>query len=349
MKIFVFGAGASQGSQGVGVIPDECKAPLSDELFDLRYQKYANAVGLNESTMNEYRNDRLADTSFESWLTNQWRKIDSINNPLAKNAQKGFLAQIAFYIWYLLINVSKWTCNNKGESRNRSEYLFLMKNLRKMDCAFGLINFNYDLLLDYACIDTFKITFQNIDDYLAFNYVKPHGSINWLLKKREVEPNIDRHELDVNTKVRLNTAINRMYSGDPIPINSVVVKEPDHRDLYTLDNLIYSFNQQYFYPLIFLPLTAKAYSSIAGFEEKIVGKANSLLEEASEIYLIGYNANDSLIKDMLKNAPQGTKLHVVGKSSTVEIMERMLAILPNLVRGNCHSNGFHDFVFNVVL
>jgi len=41
MKIFIFGAGASQGSQ------KDLDSPLIDELFDEKYHEIAKEIGLN--------------------------------------------------------------------------------------------------------------------------------------------------------------------------------------------------------------------------------------------------------------------------------------------------------------
>lgn len=347
MRVFIFGAGASKDSQG-SYVYDSVKSPLSNELFDKRYKDYANIVGLSEPVMNRCRNEINNFSSLEEWVTSEWNKIKQCKEKKTINAQKGFLAQITFYIWLTLIRVSEWTYNNQYQSRETNSYVELMQKLRETDQPFGLINFNYDLLLDFAFKDVCRITLNSIDNYLMNDYIKPHGSVNWLLDRRGTDPLINiNQENNMDTKMRLATAVSSMYREESIPITGVLIKEPDHRDLYVIDDLLKSFNRQYFYPLIFLPLTTKVYSIVAGFEEKIISKGKELLSRADEIYLIGYKANDEIIKDMCKTIQKNTKLHVIGLNSAHDVMEKVLTYSKNLIKGNMYTQGFHRFVYDV--
>lgn len=347
MRVFIFGAGASKGAQQ-GTVHEHRIAPLTNELFDPRYKVYADMVGLNDTLMNVCRENISKFISFEEWLTSEWNKISSFKEVATRDAQKGFMAQIAFYIWLTLLGVSKWTYENHRNSRDNNTYLILMSKLFIKDEPFGLINFNYDLLLDFAYKDAFRKTFQNLDDYLNNNYVKPHGSVNWLLSKRHDDRNIDiSHENNMDTRTRLDTAISLMFRDAPVPMSGILIKDPNHRDLYTIDDLLRSFNRQYFYPLIFLPLTSKAYSSISGFEDKIIAKGKDLISRAKEIYLIGYQANDDIIREMVKSATKGTKLHVVGLDSSDMIVDGVLKWASNLEKGQIYKEGFYKFAYDI--
>jgi hypothetical protein len=55
MKVFIFGAGASQGSQ-LTTPHDEFKAPLTNELFNKYYEKHAEEVSLYQANLDIYRN-----------------------------------------------------------------------------------------------------------------------------------------------------------------------------------------------------------------------------------------------------------------------------------------------------
>lgn len=350
MKVFIFGAGASADAHKGHVVHDKAIPPLTKDLFDPRYSDFAKMVGISDPNMNRYRNSMSKYASLEEWLTEEWNKLQTLKLPSAKQAQIGFLGEITFYIWLVLSNVSVWSKNNKFKSRETNSYEELLNRINQSQKPFTLINFNYDLILDYAVKDVFKVTFQGLDDYLNNNYIKPHGSINWLLGKRVNDKQIDiDHEYHMDTKVRLDMAINQMYAKNPLSLDGILVKEPDHRDLETIDDLLRSFKKQYFYPLIFLPLTSKNYSSIAGFEDKVISKAKTNIESAEEIFLIGYRANDSIIKDLLKVIKRKTFLHVVGISSADEIMERVLGYNLNLVRGKTFHEGFHDFAYSTDL
>lgn len=344
MKIFIFGAGASKGSY-IRNIPDEFSPPLVDELFDDRYQKYADQMYLYLPDLEVYKEKIKGVQSLEKWLTSEWERIKELKQENSKVALKGQLAQIAFFIWLTLLKVSEFTYQNGAEGRAKNAYRFLMQKLLANDAPFGLISFNYDLLLDFAYKDVFKINLSSLGSYLNNNYVKPHGSVNWFLPKRTQDPLIDlTKEYNMDTRVRLHTAINRMYVDIPIPIDGIQIKDPDHRDLYIIDDLLRTFDSQYFYPLIFLPLTVKAYSFISGFEEKILLKAKELLSNAEEIYLIGYRANDDIIRELLKKTPAETQLYVVGLQSAEQIMKEVLSWATHLKRGKVYEEGFLRFV-----
>ncbi len=108
--------------------------------------------------------------------------------------------------------------------------------------------------------------------------------------------------------------------------------------------MINVFSNQYFYPLIFMPLSSKLYPFVDGFSETIIQRSKELIKKATEIYLIGYNAKDDIIKDILLEAPAPTPLHIVKNGSAEQTMEEVLHLAPSLlVRGNASNFGFRDF------
>src|SRR5207302_1495225 len=80
------------------------------------------------------------------------------------------------------------------------------------------------------------------------------------------------------------------------------------------------FGSRFFYPLVFIPLTSKLYDSVAEFNNKIITKGNEIMSRASEVFLIGYSASDRIIRDILRKAPPGTKLHIVGTARAEMVM-----------------------------
>ena len=162
MKLFIFGAGASRDAQH-GMVHDIAIPPLTNELFDPRYSEMAKSVGLSDPRMNTLRNEIAKYAYFEEWLTNEWDKTKTFKEQRTINAQRGLLGRVLFYIWLVLIKVSEWNYENKFQSRETNAYQELMNKLFKKDESFGLINFNYDLLLDYAYKDQFGLAFNSID------------------------------------------------------------------------------------------------------------------------------------------------------------------------------------------
>ncbi|MDZ7587440.1 MAG: hypothetical protein U0946_06820, partial [Patescibacteria group bacterium] len=171
MNVFIFGAGASADAHTGHVVHDKAIPPLTQDLFDPRYSDFAKMVGISEPNMNRYRNALKEHPSLENWLTDEWDKLKKFKLSSSKQAQIGFLGEVTFYIWQVLSNISKWTRDNKFQSRETNSYEELLNKINKSEVEFGLINFNYDLILDYAFKDVFKVTLQGLDDYLNNNYV----------------------------------------------------------------------------------------------------------------------------------------------------------------------------------
>ncbi len=339
MKIFIFGAGASKGSQGQVDNPSFV-SPLTDELFDDEYRGYATYGQyeiLSKAELSKCAEESKNNGSVEQWLTQRWNNINNFTQLRTQSAEKIFFGRLTFYIWQLLQAVSTQTYNSSNA------YTVLMEKLRISDQPFGLISFNYDTLLDRAAIEVFGETFTSIDDYYNFPYIKPHGSVNWILGKRDGDPNTPP-EAQLDIGIKIDTAVKHMLTGSALSLNTLRVLGPRQPTLSNLTFMINVFSNQYFYPLIFMPLSSKLYPFVDGFSETIIQRSKELIKKATEIYLIGYNAKDDIIKDILLEAPAPTPLHIVKNGSAEQTMEEVLHLAPSLlVRGNASNFGFRDF------
>lgn len=340
MKVFIFGAGASRGSQPEGQ-DARVVAPLVNELFDERYQTYADQVNIPTSLMGELRSEWKASGSLEGWLTQRWDKIETLKESKSKEAERALFGKLSFYIWKLLLGVS-----GTYHEPSNGYYTFLRK-LRGKDEPFGIISFNYDTLLERAIKDTYHLTFDSLEDYLRFQYIKPHGSINWFLQKRSNDRQVSNLEMIQNREFRYDIASLSMFSVTPISMESLQIIDPIHPDLNNHD-LISSqrFNGQYFYPLVFLPLTAKAYSAVDGFYHRIIDAGKDLLSGASEIYLIGYRAADEVIKYMFGDVRAETILHIVAKEDAGKIYDSVIKWHPQIKKGRIITGGFQELIAN---
>lgn len=344
MKVFIFGAGASYGAP-TETIWDKFRAPLTDAIFNGVYGEYAKSVGLSIVDITRFTEEIKKFPTLENWLTDKWEKAKSKNDPKIKDIYFREIALISIYIWYMLLKISESIYLNERGVRDHNAYRILLRKLQQADQMPGLISFNYDLFLDFAFKDVYGETLGSIDEYLDNNFIKPHGSVNWLLNKRADDPEIDlskEHNLD--TKTRINMTIKYLYREAQIDFDPVI-KDPDHRDIYILSDLYRVFKNQYFYPLIFIPILKKDFSTIHGFEDKVIKQGHEMISKAREIYLIGYGAKDDIIKTLLPSAKEGTKLYVVAPNSADKIMSEVLKMAPRLVKGDVPYKGtFVDFV-----
>lgn len=339
MKVFIFGAGASKGSQENR--EGSIIAPIVDELFDSKYAEFATAVGLEASDLAGYRDafQKTKSKNLEGWLTNLWVKYDEIQSPIGKKQNRLIFGKLTFYIWWLMQNVSDTYSSENG-------YRLFLQKLGQESEEHGFINFNYDTLLDRALIDSgFNLT-DNLSSYKEASYAKPHGSVNWFLRKRDDDNPIAAGEQTFDSLSRFRIAANAMFRDVPIPYR-LVVFEPSHNDLKRTDLISTGkFDHEYAFPFILVPLTAKLYDHFEKYKEEMLVFAQELLSRASEIYLIGYRAGDEIIKDIFRDAKDGAPLNVIGRKNAQAIYDSVLEWKPSLTKGLVSNEGFSAFINN---
>ena len=334
MRVFIFGAGASLGSQENS--NPGTKAPLTNQLFDDAYSAIAGQISLTPSDLARYRSSVPANSSLEAWLTDRWNEIPTKKTPATQASLRKVFGAITFYIWWLMQNVSNTYNPVNG-------YRLFMQKLADADEEFGIINFNYDTLLDRALMDVFGFTLANrLESYAEHKYIKPHGSVNWFLNKRPADLNFGLEEISPDIHVRIIRAINRMYDPTPIPLISNVI-DPLHNDLNNI-NFIGgpTFGNQYCYPLILMPLTSKQYGLVEEFYEQVVRDGRQLVSQADNIYLIGYRAKDDVIKEILQSVKTGATVNVIGKGEADSIADSVIAWKPTLKKGSIFDGGFSN-------
>lgn len=336
MKVFIFGAGASKASQ-VDFIKISERSPLMDELFNDVYQVYAEMVGLTNSELNYCREGVGSVGSVEKWLTDRWEKVSTYKTVRTQDTERNFFGRAALYIWLSLLKISE-TYNEKNL------YHTFLRKLKMADEEYGLINFNYDLLLDRAIQDVCGYTLNSRQSYIVkAKYIKPHGSVNWLVPKRISDPGV-QIEYNMETRVRLDIMSENMFRDETLSLNGLQIIEPNHRDLREIDHMIRRFQDQYFYPIILMPLTTKQYDRIKDFQETVIESGKELLSKTDEIYLIGYRARDDIVKELFSNVKPGTKLNIVSNNKAESIAEAVLEWKPNLKKGSTLNIGFEKFV-----
>lgn len=154
--------------------------------------------------------------------------------------------------------------------------------------------------------------------------------------------------------VALRTAATRMFRDAPLGQGRPIVLPPDHSTfmgtLSQFANVIH-VARPYFYPLVILPLTVKAYGLVPPIQE-VFSKAAELMSQAEEVFLVGYRAADQIVRELLANPPtrEGTFLHVVSlnEASAREIMDRVAGFAPSLRRGEIYDGGFMRFVRDIL-
>ncbi|MDD5566705.1 MAG: hypothetical protein PHH01_00765 [Patescibacteria group bacterium] len=338
MKVFIFGAGASKGSKKpTHSIPDNVLksrvSPITDELFNQEYESYAGEVKLSTSNLVRYRNEIKEHESLEKWITEKWNNKNS-HSDFRKKGENGEFGKISMYIWRLFQGVSV-TYNYDNYYRR------LMQKLYNDDIKSGFISFNYDTLLDLAITEVFNVPLTGLDEYYDINYIKPHGSINWFIKKRSIDPTGS----NVGLTEKYNIAASRMFNGDPHKWENIFIVPPTLEALNTNDFINNGrFDHEYGYPLIFLPLRIKQYELVENYYSNIIERGIGLLAEASEIYIIGYSARDEIVKDLFGKVKPETIIHIISYNSAHKISDEIKKWKPEIKIGHLYNNGFANFV-----
>ncbi len=340
MKVYIFGAGASLGSQDTSQLQPQLHAPLINNLFDSQYHTYASDVFVSKSRIEQLKK-LIGDESIEEWLTKGWTKLGEPHGKEALAAGRKLFGDLALYIWWTMVQISTTYSDTSGY------HAFLQKLAQvddKDECAF--INFNYDLLLDKALNNVYGYTLGGaLDYYTTYNYLKPHGSVNWFVNMRDTDRRLSRTDLHGGREILLNRMASNMFSGEPIG-KQLTILDPANTNLYNLDSffqLVYT-DGKYGFPIVLLPLSAKMYDLIDGFMDRMRAEFNRIFSQATDVYVIGYRANDELFNEMSKNAPRNTKLHVVGRESAKDIQKNILDANSQFIAGDVYTEGFLDFI-----
>jgi hypothetical protein len=342
MKVYIFGAGASLGSQdSQGITNKMLISPLVDDLFNPRYETYASDVFLSPTRIRSMAQS-VGDQSLEEWLSAEWTKLGEPHGKEALAYGRKLFGDLTLYIWWMMSNIS-------GTYSEKNGYYEFLEKLRVIDDKEEqvFVNFNYDLLLDKALVKAYGYNLSgSITNYTTLNYLKPHGSVNWFLKRRSSDEKIERYDrIGDQLEVTLTRVASNMFKGDPIEKNMIVLN-PLNTNLNSAHSTFdYTFDTgSYGFPLVMLPLASKMYDLVNDFMQVMNAEFARVFSQATEVYVIGYRANDDLFAKMTKHIRKGTVLNVVSRGTGKNIQENILNIQSKFVKGKVYNEGFSDFI-----
>jgi len=321
-----------------------------NELFEAEAQNEALRIGQRD-TLEELRGilsgydlrtcrQGISETrrGVEEWLTSRWNSVSNLQVQSTRDAELARFGRISFYLWGLFQRIS---CTYAPDNA----YENLLRHLASADQDIGLITFNYDTFLDRALINVYGVRLETPEEYYAKRLIKIHGSVNWLTTHRSGDPHVP-DGLVSDHGVFAREAANLMFTGGEIDLSSTLVIDPTNVLLKSLPSLRTHprLSGNYFYPFILMPLTDKLYGRLKGHQETLVSKARELIQQASEIFVIGYRAADQLFQGLIKNA-QRVPVHVVSHGDAEEIMKHVVWASGNRVKpGSVNDKGFLQFV-----
>jgi hypothetical protein len=312
-----------------------------NQLFAQQYAGYAHEMRLTPGELADLQAS-IGDTPVEDWLTTRWGAIETLRTPEAKETERTRFGRLAFYVWRLFLEISStWTEDDY--------HRVFLEQVVTRDEQFGLISFNYDTFLDQAVQRVRGADLTTLTGYFRANLVKPHGSINWIVPRRPEDPEIESvREDSTDYSWRIAFASGRMFNGPPMRSwDQLLVIPPGHRALrpYPLVPGVFRWvHNSYFYPLVMLPLTTKLYDFAPLLPAVMIKEAQRLLQQADDVYVIGYRGRDQIFATMLEVVREGTRLHVVGLNTAQETAEHIRGLCPKIQLVPVHTGGFRGFV-----
>ncbi len=312
--------------------------------FDDKYLVHASHMMVDMRKLMRLR-DNIGENSLEEWLTAYWEEMKFAVSKEFKEMHEKQLGDICLYLWRLMVGVS-------GTYRSDNSYAVLLNKIahenREVENAY--INFNYDLLFDRAYNDIFGNFLTNtLESYTTRNYLKPHGSVNWFISSRPGVPAPQPiREKFIRPEVALPHIATYYFKGEPLDTDTrFEILNPSDPNLFKVDTLYSRISTssltRFRYPLILLPLTSKMYDHVGNFIRRMTAEYERIFSSAKDIFVIGYRANDEMFNKMIAKAPQGTRLHTVGRSNAPKLHEELLKRHSNLISGDIYSDGFENF------
>lgn len=343
MRLFVFGAGASYGAGSRISTESAERPPLTASLFADQYKGSAKAVGLPIGRIDDYVNEIAKHPTLEDWLTSKWLAIERVRTETVRDKELFEFGRLTFYIWHVLQYVSK-------SSSSQDLYRRLVEYIARLDEDVGFVSFNYDTLLDQAIQEVYGARLDQITEYQRKKFSKPHGSVNWWMRMRPTDQPLKNHITTVPRQL-IHVASGLMFKEPLHRAKDIIFFDPSSpalNDVSFVGNLELSRDSRpgFGYPLLFLPLRVKQYRHVEAFEETMLNDAKVLFRSASEIYMIGYRAEDDIAKELFTAMRGRPKLNVVGTATAGTIATKIFN-MGNFEMGTVRQGGIEEFVKNI--
>lgn len=320
-KMFVFGAAASTfcvfGDKKEQFRKSQLNPPTGYEIFDEKYSSFINQYpGAKKSLPIFESKNRNIEECFED----EWGKFKSVYNP--EIAIKHI--NIQFYLQTLFNAISKEVVEKHHRSNLYSLFLskfqhYIAQNPQE---RISLVSFNYDTILDNFITQIYGYSFDSIDKYIDWEnrnilLYKPHGSCDWgwKLKPKYSELNIAEHLYKNNIEpweiyYKMIDEIDNVIATNSWGFEKIHDKH--QRGRFTLNkNLIECIPEQSnnaYIPSLLIPYRDKDEFS---FPYDHFNAMSHSIQEAEELYLIGWKGNEELFNKELKTMGHNLKKIII--------------------------------------
>jgi len=246
--------------------------PMSKDIFNEELDAVKATLGLPYWQIIPKRLNKIRATVKDQFGGNVEAYIDSLKD-------RSLINELHRYLQFLTL------LDMKFEVSSTNYYKFMEKiiqwNLSGDLNLTGIINFNYDQLLDVTVRSELVLT-DKPGKWLDIDipYIKPHGSSDWI----EFEHGHDFSIIGGDERRIRKIATSGKASGEGLLDRLTIV------DLAGLDSNLYHDTTRIPIPALMLPFMTKRISNLCPELETAMKKA---IEDADQIILVGYGGKDS--------------------------------------------------------
>ncbi len=334
-QMFVFGAGASANcvlEEEKRFKKYELRPPLGNELFDERFK---GIYGKYEGVRQLLPNLRMAKNEVEKFLQSEWDIIRHTYNQTLLSRH----INIYYYFQELFFNISHGVL---GEFYDYNLYSSFADKLQKKSSQnplekVGIVNFNYDIILDEYLSSHFGVKFKEMDDYINFNkeaflYFKPHGSANWGWNFSSPE-----------SRIEINNAPTWLYN------NKTSLAEIYYQHLGTIGDMVHSkswaFDNKYSvnknrieiitdYPRRYLPSLLIPYNEkdefVMPYHHRL--RMEYFMGEMEDLFLIGWKGNEYAFNKLLRTNLRSLKRLIIVNPNQKEVIDNLTPFLGDIFK-----------------
>ena len=292
--VIIFGAGASHDvlqGEGVHVCNENFRPPLTNGLFDRKFDDLVSDFGSLGELKPEIRGHVARDKSLEDFLK-QKRDFSPNNKQIAAQ-----LAGLRLYLKRLFFEISNRFIPPNNTKTQQNNYVSLLNHIKILGTNNPtLITFNYDLFLDRAIHQVFGREFWDINSYsndlTSAKLFKVHGSVDWVYfiqndSRREIE------SLDTAARWISNRETHkRELKGGGLFKDEEIIKIDEDR----LSDYQNSGSNSVIAPALAIPLPSEKDFIIEAHRTLIAQE----LVNVSTVVVIGWSAGDEHFRKFMK-------------------------------------------------
>ncbi len=318
-KMIIIGAGASFDFDSANI--SKVQFPITKKLFSAEN----NGEQILFNGVTSLANDLNNTSNLEEYFQREWERLCHVYNP----KRMSDLISVQYYLQNLF-----FVRSSKVRNYAYSNYSSLVNSISNWsDNAknekMAIVNYNYDLLLDYQLRKEFNSSYSKLDDFIDINnrpiaLFKPHGSVNWVrrFKNDFIEELMTSNRQD-EQPTSILSFVQQIYEKR-ISMADILNSLNEHTEIaheeeaklseHKMSNVIVPENlvmtSRPYFPQMLMPHSKKDEFLMPKSHISMLRRA---IQEIDEILIIGWKGEEAGIHELFKElCDREVKVTVVG-------------------------------------